>query len=219
VALVAVILAYTAGATDAFAFLQLGGVFTANMTGNLVLAGLIERPGYGSSLAAIVTAILVFAAALFLALRFMPAQRSQDRAGAVLVVSALAQLGVFGLWVVRPEPTAPLAIVPFIALSTIAMACQTAVAKRLDAASGVTTTYVTGTITSLMSDAADLKPQPARVRLGVIAALVLGALCDAALLSINPLFGAALPVVSAVVAVSLTLKPHAIPATREGAIP
>lgn len=36
-------LSFGAGATDAFAFLALGGIFTANMTGNLVLVGLVGR--------------------------------------------------------------------------------------------------------------------------------------------------------------------------------
>ena len=44
------VLSFAAGAADAFAFLLLGGIFTANMTGNLILAGLPTRPGYMSVL-------------------------------------------------------------------------------------------------------------------------------------------------------------------------
>jgi uncharacterized membrane protein YoaK (UPF0700 family) len=208
-ALIAVVLAFAAGATDAFAFLQLSGVFTANMTGNLVLSGLIDRPGYSSTIAGIVTAVAVFAATLFLALRFMPGDSPTGRAVLLLLFAAIAQSAIFGTWAVRPGASAPVAVVALIALSTIAMGCQTAVARRIDGASGVTTTYVTGTITSLMADAADRKPQPVGIRLGVIAALVLGALGGALLCRIDPLYAAGLPIVPAVAAAVLT-------ATRDG---
>jgi len=203
-ALVAVVLAFAAGATDAFAFLQLSGVFTANMTGNLVLGGLINRPGYGSTIAGIITAIVVFAATLFLALRFMPLDAPTDRTVILLVFAAIAQAAIFGMWAVHPGATSTTTVVALIGLSTIAMACQTAVAKRIDGASGVTTTYVTGTITSLMADAADRKPQPVGIRLGVIAALVLGALSGAVLIHADPLYGAALPILPAITAAVLT---------------
>ena len=55
-------LSFGAGATDAFAFLALGGIFTANMTGNLVLVGLVGRDDYLASLvgAAIAIACLLY---------------------------------------------------------------------------------------------------------------------------------------------------------------
>ena len=203
-ALVAVALAFAAGATDAFAFLQLSGVFTANMTGNLVLSGLIDRSDYVSTIAGIVTAIVVFAGTLFLALRFMPEDKASDRTVILLICAVIAQSAICGIWAVGAGAASPVSIVGLTALSTIAMGCQTAVAKRIDGASGVTTTYVTGTITSLMADAADRRPQPVGIRLSVIAALVIGALCAAVLIRANTLYGAALPVIPAAVATVLT---------------
>ncbi|MDD1451425.1 DUF1275 family protein [Sphingomonas sp. H160509] len=38
------LLAFGAGAADAFAFSMLGGIFTANMTGNAVLEAMFEQP-------------------------------------------------------------------------------------------------------------------------------------------------------------------------------
>lgn len=203
-ALVAVVLAFAAGATDAFAFLQLSGVFTANMTGNLVLSGLIDRPDYGSTIAGIVTAIIVFAATLFVGLRFMPDDQATDRTVVLLTVAVVAQTAICAMWAAHPGAASPVSVVSLTALSAIAMGCQTAVAKRIDGASGVTTTYVTGTITSLMADAADRRPQPVGIRLGVIAALVAGALCAAVLISVDTLYGAALPVLPAGAATVLT---------------
>jgi len=140
-ALVAVVLAFAAGATDAFAFLQLSGVFTANMTGNLVLAGLVDRPGYSAAIAGIVTAVLVFGATLFVALRFMSGDAPTGRTVVLLVVAAVAQAAILGIWAVGPGGASSTSVVVLIGLSAMAMACQTAVAKRIDGASGVTTTY------------------------------------------------------------------------------
>jgi uncharacterized membrane protein YoaK (UPF0700 family) len=190
----AIILAFAAGATDAFAFLQLSGVFTANMTGNLVLVGLTERSGYADSVAGIVVAIFVFILILFAAFRFTPAGSHHVRLASVLAVALLSQSALLLGWAVLPDRKIQLAIVLLIGMSATAMACQTAVAKRIDGASGVTTTYVTGTLTSVMADAADRKPQALSTRLGVVVALVAGALCSSLLAGIAPVLAAALPV-------------------------
>ena len=199
----AIVLAFAAGATDAFAFLQLSGVFTANMTGNLVLAGLTERSGYANSIGGIIVAILVFVTVLYGAFRVAPAGCKHVRLVGVLSVALLAQSTVLVAWVLLPATKGPAAIAFLIGLSAIAMACQTAVAKRVDVRSGVTTTYVTGTLTSIMADAADRKPQELSTRVGVIVALVVGALCGSLLVGIDPALGAALPIFPAAAGVGL----------------
>jgi len=193
----AVVLAFAAGATDAFAFLQLLGVFTANMTGNLVLAGLTERSGYSNSIGGILVALVVFVGVLYIAFRAAPNGERRGALLGVLTAAALAQVVVLIIWAATPgTKTMPLIMIS-IGLSAVAMACQTVVAKRLDGESGVTTTYVTGTLTSIMADAADQRPQDLRTRVGVLAALVLGALSGSLLMGISPALGAALPVVPA----------------------
>ncbi|KQO07423.1 hypothetical protein ASF06_12430 [Agreia sp. Leaf244] len=194
----AVVLAFAAGATDAFAFLQLLGVFTANMTGNLVLAGLTERSGYSTSIGGILVALVVFVVVLYVAFRAAPNSERRGALLAVLAAAALAQLVVLVIWAASPgTKTMPLIVIS-IGLSASAMACQTVVAKRLDGESGVTTTYVTGTLTSIMADAADRRQQDLPTRIGVVAALVLGALSGSLLIGVSPSLGAALPVVPAV---------------------
>ena len=59
-----VLLSFSAGAADAFAFLALGGIFTANMTGNLILTGMFTRPEFGATLVGAIVAIVAFAALL-----------------------------------------------------------------------------------------------------------------------------------------------------------
>lgn len=213
-AVIAVVLAFAAGATDAFAFLQLNGVFTANMTGNLVLAGLTERPNYPTMIAGVVVAILVFAAALYVAFRVSPPGAPRPRNVAVLTAALVAQVAVLIGWVAVPTHMSAPMVAVLIALSSVAMACQTAVAKRIEGNSGVTTTYVTGTLTSLMGDFADRKPQDLFTRIGVIVALVAGALSGSLLIGLDPVFGAALPVLPALVGTVLLQTAGIRPLTR-----
>jgi uncharacterized membrane protein YoaK (UPF0700 family) len=206
---IALVLASAAGATDAFAFLQLDGVFTANMTGNLVLAGLLQRPGYAASIVGIVVAVVVFVLTLLVAFRVAPPAAAPGRRAALLVAGLVAQVAVLiGWW---GSGGAPAAVVPvLIGLSAVAMAAQTALAKRIEQRSGVTTTYVTGTLTSLVADLADRTPQALGTRVGVVVALVVGAFADAALVHVDPRLGAALPILPAAVAlvVLLTERPQ-----------
>ena len=152
----AIVLSFAAGATDAFAFLRLGGIFTANMTGNLVLIGLTERPGYLNTLFGAIIAVLVFAATVYVAHRIARPGATLRR-GLLIVLGAtlLAQVAVLIGWIVSPQPLELAIQGLLIAFSAIAMAGQTSVSKRVEKHSGVTTTFVTGTITSLMGDFAD----------------------------------------------------------------
>lgn len=195
----ALVLAYAAGATDAFAFLLLGGVFTANMTGNLVLAGLTERPGYHSMITGVVVAIIVFCAALYGAFRVARSGSSRIRLVAVLLVAVFAQVTVLATWLFAPGHASPMALVGLIALSSVAMAAQTAVARRVEVESGVTTTYVTGTLTSIMRDWADHTPQAWVTRVGVVIALVAGALSGSLLIGVSDWLGALLPVIASTI--------------------
>lgn len=199
----AIVLSFAAGATDAFAFLLLGGVFTANMTGNLVLAGLTERPGYPAMLIGIVVAIVVFAAGLYASFAIARPAAPTGRLLLVLSLGTVAQAAVLAGWVLIPRTAGMVGQAPLIALSSFAMAAQTAVSKRSETRSGVSTTYVTGTITSLVADFADARMQDAGTRIGVIVALVAGALCGSLLIGVTPTLGAALPILPAVLAIAL----------------
>ncbi|QAY73064.1 DUF1275 domain-containing protein [Agromyces protaetiae] len=193
---VAVVLSFAAGATDAFAFLLLGGIFTANMTGNLVLAGLVERAGYPMVVVGASVAIVAFAVGVYGAIRIAkPSAVPSSRLVVVLAITSALQAAVLVGWLVSPHPLPVMMQVAMIALSALAMAGQTGVARRIEPRSGVTTTFVTGTLTNLMADFADRKPQAAGVRVSVILALVAGALCGALLVGVHPALGAALPLV------------------------
>ena len=210
IAAMALVLSFAAGATDAFAFLQLGGVFTANMTGNFVLAGLTSRPDFGEVLLGATVAVLLFSVGTFLAFRFTrlvatpgrPPEAPQHRLVLVLGGAVVAQACVLIGWIVSSDLRTTPVICVLIALSTLAMAGQTAVARRIER-SGVTTTFVTGTLTSLMQSLADGVHDHHLIRIGAIVLLVTGALCGSLLTGVDPVFGAALPLLPSIVGLVL----------------
>jgi uncharacterized membrane protein YoaK (UPF0700 family) len=218
IAAMALVLSFAAGATDAFAFLQLGGVFTANMTGNFVLAGLTSRPDFAEVLLGASVAVLLFSVGTFLAFRFtrpVPTtdlstpEAPQRRLVLVLGGAVVAQSCVLLGWIVSSDHRTMPVVCALIALSTLAMAGQTAVARRIER-SGVTTTFVTGTLTSLMQSLADGVHDHHLIRIGAIVLLVAGALCGSLLTGVDPVFGAALPLVPSIVGlVFLRLAPSA----------
>jgi uncharacterized membrane protein YoaK (UPF0700 family) len=201
-----VTLSFATGATDAFAFMVLGGIFTANMTGNLVLMTLTSRPHYLEALAGAAIAIAAFALTLWISFRLTRGAGDGEPASGPRVVkmiqAALAlQLLTFalGFGVIHHLPG--LGTFTVIAASAAAMAAQTAAAKRAGADRSITTTYLTGTITGLMQDIAENRPGERCLRLGVIAALPLGAVIAASAIQAHPMAGAA--VAAAAVAVAL----------------
>ncbi|MBF4562536.1 DUF1275 domain-containing protein [Microbacterium sp. VKM Ac-2870] len=202
----AVVLSFAAGATDAFAFLQLGGIFTANMTGNVVLSGLITRPDYPATLTGAIVAVVVFSGVVFAGFRVTRgAQVSTRRLGSVMGCGLAAQLAVAGIWAVDGGRRGMVLIMVVVALSTTAMALQTVIGRRVEVRSRVATTFVTGAITTLMKDAADGDLSEALVRIGTIVALAAGALCGAAVMTVDVAAGAVLPVIPSAVGLVLLL--------------
>ncbi len=80
----------------------------------------------------------------------------------------------------------------------------------------MTTTFATGTLTSLMAGFADRKTQDTGIRIGVIVALILGGLCGALLVFVDPRLGAALPIVPTLVGLAI-LAPAPVASRVTGA--
>ncbi|MDO9395912.1 MAG: DUF1275 family protein, partial [Herbiconiux sp.] len=191
-----VLLSFAAGAADAFAFLALNGTFTANMTGNLVLAALFSRPNFGTTLVCALVAIVAFAAVLYGAFRMsrtVPSTIEGHRrlSRLLLVPSVVAQVVVALLWItVAGLGKGPLvATCAVIAASAGALALQTVAAKKASDIDGVTTTYVTGTLTSTMQALAERNGRGQGVRVLSILALPAGALAGTALYQAAPAAG------------------------------
>lgn len=195
--MVSALMSYAAGAGDAFAFSQLGGVFTANMTGSLVMAGLTAQPAYGALLSGAATALGAFLLAVYTASRVAPKGPVPNWRGIGGVLWAVVALDIALLVMVcaSPHPGSALRLV-MLAASAAAMGAQTAAARRYEPASGVTTTFVTGTLTSIAQDAADGSAAHASFRAGLVAMLVLGALTTSGALYLDLRLGPAVAVVA-----------------------
>lgn len=183
-----VCLTFASGAVDAFSLLGLGRVFTALMSGNVILLGLAAGSSAGSRALRSAVALVVYAVAVFAATRFMR-NRGNPRLWppamtVVLVWEAVAQAGLLAGWVgASGHPNAAFEVI-LVGVSAFAMGLQAGAVARLGVA-GVTTTYVTGTLTRLIGELALGSGKHREiVRWGsVLGALLFGALCSALLMS------------------------------------
>lgn len=216
-----------AGCLDAIGYLALGHVFTANMTGNMVLLGLHLSQEQGAAAVRSLIALFGFGGGLLIGA--LVVERSPDAApwpkavtralSLEVVILAVFTIG-FALTTVIREAWEGRAL---IALSAIAMGIQSAAARRLDVP-GIATTYLTGTFTSAVTGlvaksrrssptastvAAAAASQPGRrqIRLQILALVVygLGALIAGLVQSGWPKLVAILPL--AVVAAVVTIAP------------
>lgn len=147
-------LTWAAGSVDAISYLGLSHVFTANMTGNTVLLGLAL--GQGQGFAALRSVVALGGFGLGAAIGALIVERGRKggdwpRAvtGAVVVEGIV--LGIFAVtWQVPGTARSGGLIYALIALSALAMGIQSAAIRHLNVP-GVATTYVTGTLTSLVA--------------------------------------------------------------------
>jgi uncharacterized membrane protein YoaK (UPF0700 family) len=169
------------GLVDAVSFLSLGRVFTANMTGNIVLLAFATAHVSGLSIARSLTALLAFLVGAILGGRVM-AQASADSQIRfttqaflleVLFLLAASFCGIGYRGDLLEHSFQPFAL---IALTAFAMGIRNAAVRKL-AIPDLTTTVLTLTITGIGADSSLAKgnnPRLAR-RLGSIAAMFLGA--------------------------------------------
>jgi uncharacterized membrane protein YoaK (UPF0700 family) len=144
------------GLVDAVSFLSLGHVFTANMTGNIVLLAFASTGVAQVSLAGSVTALLGFLAGAAVGGRIMAGASAGAQLRAASSVFALeivflvgATLAALGYSVVSSPHL--LRLYAMIACTAIAMGMRNAAVRKL-AVPDLTTTVLTLTITGLAAD-------------------------------------------------------------------
>ena len=182
---VLLLLTFSTGLVDAASYLGLGKVFTANMTGNVVLLGFGIAGSRGLPVIAPVVSLLAFvvgaAAAGRLATRF-DAGRAQQMTAAlvgelslalaatVIALAATVRIGHFSGDLV-------------IGLLAFAMGARNATVRRL-AVPDLTTTVLTQTLTGLAADLAGGRGhlRDARRRAAAVASMLVGAIVGALLL-------------------------------------
>ena len=207
--LLLVALTFAAGSVDAVALLRLD-VFTAVMTGNIVLLGLAVGQGaFGNALRSIV-ALVAYGVGVIVGARIVGAIAIEThwspKVTRALAVEWVLQLAFLIGWLITGANPDGVSATTLIAFSGVAMGIQAATARAL--APGMSTTYVTGTLTGLLSELSALGSVSGdRLRrASIVVALALGAVAGALALSTVPLLAPAIPlaVVGAVVLVAAT---------------
>ena len=219
--LIAIALTFGSGAMDVASFTRLGDVFTSVMTGNIVLCGLAAARGSVSLITHTVTAFAGYVAGVASGARvgWYHAVRStstskQDDEGAWaphVRVTLFIELGLLVAFLViwevsgsEPHGGAEFAL---LAIAAAAMGLQASAVTQMGL-TGVSTTYLTGTLTGLVGALAS--PGERRrsgvgvIRPGVLMGLAAGALLCGLLMKTAPTGVPALPVAALVVVVILS---------------
>jgi uncharacterized membrane protein YoaK (UPF0700 family) len=188
-------LTVVSGLVDAVSYLSLGHVFTANMTGNVVVFGFAAAGTPGFSLSATLTSLGVFLVGAAAAGR---AGRSITGRSQVLLAAMAAEAVLVGAaaLIAFLAGTAPgWRRLTVIAMLALAMGMRNAAVRQLGIRD-LTTTVLTQTLTGLAADsrvAGGSDPRAGR-RSGAVACMLAGALAGALLLR---LVDAALPLLIA----------------------
>jgi uncharacterized membrane protein YoaK (UPF0700 family) len=204
VGLLAALLALTvvSGLVDAVSYLGLGHVFTANMTGNVVVLGFAAAGAPGFSVSATLTSLVVFLVGAVLGGRLAGHVTGRERLLITAMAAEAAAVGAAALiaFLAGTAPGGPRLSV--IAVLALAMGIRNAVVRRLSIRD-LTTTVLTQTLTGLAGDsrvAGGEAPRSGR-RAGAVAAMLAGAVAGA-LLFLH--VGAALPLLVAAAATAGT---------------
>lgn len=151
---VVVVLALTSGATDAIGFLALGSAFTSVMTGNMVLFGIGLAHGDVSVLVLTAAAIASFVTGAAVGARVAGSPAPGDSYWPPAVTRAVAiEFMLFvvfaGSWWALGSAPSSAALLPLLALNAAALGLQSSAIQRFGV-SGLSTTYLTGTLTNVV---------------------------------------------------------------------
>jgi uncharacterized membrane protein YoaK (UPF0700 family) len=173
-----VLLTLTTGAVDASCFLHLGNVFSSVITGNLVLLGVAGATQSASLAIHSGVALAGYSAGVLIG---APIATRRARGGetwplsvSVTLVAEFCVLAAFSVgWELtggRPGSTAQVLLIAALA---VAMGIQSAAVRQLG---GMSTTYLTGTLTAVVTELVTRDRGPGFARsVGVLAAIVSGA--------------------------------------------
>jgi uncharacterized membrane protein YoaK (UPF0700 family) len=213
--LLLIALTLASGAADAVAFLGLGKVFSAFMTGNLVFLGLGTVGAGPPDVVRVVSALVAFGLGVFLAVQIVKPTKGSSiwprRVSIALGVTALAQLAFLVGWLTTSAHPSTAAADLLVGASAFAFGTQSGAVMSLDV-KGVFTTAATATVILLASDEAGWSRSKAERRrfAGVLVGLVAGAAAAAFLLLQARIYAAILPAALTVLVVltaRLALEP------------
>jgi uncharacterized membrane protein YoaK (UPF0700 family) len=200
------------GATDATTFLKLGNVFTSVMTGNMVLMGLSIGRGDVAAFGHAAVAVVSYIVGTVVGSRIVGQPRTDDRiwpaalTAALLVEFALFAVVAGGWWGTHSGPTGTVQTLLLI-MSTLALGIQSSAILRLNV-SGLSTTYLTGTLTTVVNALVVKRSVRGNGRsVCVLCALVVGAALGSLLATKVP---AAAPVVPLIILASVVVTARVV---------
>ena len=214
-------LTFTTGLVDAASYLGLGHVFTANMTGNVVVIGFAAAGAPGFSAPASLTSLGAFLIGAICAGRV--GSRVGARRGRLLMLAMVTEAILIGVAATVACTAATVASgagrYTVISVLAFAMGVRNATVRRI-AVPDMTTTVLTMTLTGLAADSslAGGANKAAARRTSAVAAMFIGAFAGAALYLHTgpglPLVTAAVVVAGAVIAFRLSRAPGLLDAAR-----
>ncbi len=185
------LLGVTSGATDAIGFLALGSAFTSVMTGNMVLFGIAAAHRNVQDLALVAVAIVSYVIGAAIGARVCGAHREGDGVWPPGVTRGLrvefVLFAVFAVawWVLGSEPSEHL-FLPLLAVNASALGIQSSAIQRFGV-SGLSTTYLTGTLTTVTIRLVSGQGlRSVRRSLFILAGLIFGAALGATLVRFAP---------------------------------
>ncbi|MCL2581437.1 MAG: DUF1275 domain-containing protein [Streptosporangiales bacterium] len=213
---IAVLLTFASGASDVASYTRLGGVFTSVMTGNMVVLGLSLARGSAVLATHTVTSVAGYALGVVAGTRiawYRAAGKTarDDTWPPHITLALLAEFvlvcGVAAGW--ELTGSRPAGAVQFIMLviAAAAMGIQSSTVNQMGLGN-VSTTYLTGTLTGLVTVIA--RPdgtRPGLRRPGVLAGLLLGAVLAGVLVAFVPAAVPALPLLAVGTATALASGP------------
>lgn len=206
-------LTFTTGIADAIGYLGLDRVFTANMTGNVVilgmaLAGADDLPVVGPTIALL--GFVAGAAAGGLVLRAATGLWPARVTTMLLIVSAAFAACAAAMGTLDFEPPDAASSFVIVVLAA-AMGCQAACARYI-AVKDVTTVVVTSTLTALAYDVGSTGAAHWPRRVAAVAAIGVGAVVGALCLRAHPSLGIG---IAAVIAAAVAVAGHLLSRTPD----
>jgi uncharacterized membrane protein YoaK (UPF0700 family) len=201
------------GAMDVASFIQLGGVFSSVMTGNLVLLGLAAARLSGELAVHTALAVAGYVTGAALGTRIAGSPRPGEQTWPVAVtLTLLVELAVMvafsaGWALTHGQPTGGPQLV-LLALATLGMGLQSGAMRGLGTT--VSTTYLTGTLTGIVAAlAAKQRSRHLDNRgVAVLTAVVVGAAVGGVLIRTVPAVFPALPLAALTVVIATAAYHH-----------
>lgn len=208
--LLIVLLAINSGAIDAIGFIALGGAFSSVMTGNMVLIGISAAHADGALARTAVLSLVCFIVGCAVGARIAGKARTGDGIWPApirqaLIVELLLVIGVLVGWELTGPDRSGAAPLAMLGANALALGVQSSAMQRFGVA-GLSTTYLTGTLTTVVSRLA-LREPVRRVgpSAAILAGLIVGAFLGALLAIHANAWAPVLPLVLVAAAVTVPI--------------